>query len=133
MHIPEANIEIIRDKDGETFISVSMPVWSKKSEFDDNLIVRLPLLGIETIAENEKDAEVAIEEAIKSFCIASDKFGEGIETELQSLGWVRVDHNGNPILGYCVSDADAVIDRLLQTGDNYSNPKLEISEELAHA
>lgn len=131
--IIEANIEITRTQRNRVAISVSMPVWSKESEFDNNIHVHLPLLNIDTIAKNEQDAETAIKEAIQSFCIAAEKFGQGIEAELQALGWKRVDKNGNPILGFCVSETEELLDRLLQTGDNYINPKLEITEELEHA
>lgn len=133
MNITEANIEIKRTANKHVSISVSMPVWSKESEFDGNILVKLPLLDIDTIASNEQDAEIAIKEAIQSFCIAAEKFGEGIEKELQALGWKRVDHNGNPILGFCVSETDELLERLFRTGDHYINPDLEIAEELEHA
>ncbi len=129
----EANIVITRNEGKLASISVQMPIWSKESEFDNNTIVKLPLLGVETIAKNEYDAEIAIKEAIQSFCVVAEKFGQGVEAELQSLGWKIVDSNGNPILGFCVSETDALLDRLLQTGDNYINEKLEIKEELEHA
>jgi hypothetical protein len=133
MNTIEANIEITRAGDKLVSVSVSMPVWSKQSEFDGNIHVQLPLLDIDTIANDEKDAEFAIKEAIQSFCIASEKFGEGIEKELQALGWKQVDQDGNHILGFCVSETDELLDRLLQTGDNYVNPKLEIAEESVYA
>ena len=118
MNTIEANIEITRTGDKLVSISVSMPVWSKESEFDGNIHVQLPLLNIDTIVSDEKDAEFAIKEAIQSFCIASEKFGEGVEKELQALGWKQVDQDGNHILGFCVSETDELLDRLLQTGDN---------------
>lgn len=133
MNITEANIEITRTGIKLASISISMPVWSKKSEFDENILVKLPLLDIDTIAKNELDTEIAIKEAIQSFCIAAEKFGQGIEKELQALGWKRVDQNGNPVLGFCVSETDKLLDRLLQTGDNYINPNLKIAEEIEHA
>lgn len=102
MNITEANIEITRTGIKLASISISMPVWSKKSEFDENILVKLPLLDIDTIAKNELDTEIAIKEAIQSFCIAAEKFGQGIEKELQALGWKRVDQNGNLVLGFCV-------------------------------
>jgi hypothetical protein len=133
MNTVGANIEITRTGNKLVSISVSMPVWSKQSEFDGNIHVKLPLLDIDTIAKNEQDAEFAIKEAIQSFCIASEKFGEGIEKELQALGWKQVDQNGNHVLGFCVSETDELLERLLQTGDNYVNPKLEIAEESVYA
>ena len=84
----EANIEITRN--GEKLaVSVLMPVWNRFADHG-NLLVELPLLGINTIAKDENDADKAIEEAIASFCFAADKFGQGIEKELQALGWVAV-------------------------------------------
>lgn len=127
MNIVEANIEITRSGEKLTSISVLMPVWSKPSEFDGNTIVKLPLLAIETIAKDDQDAEKAIEEALKSFCIAAEKHGQGLEKELQALGWSQVDQAGKPVLGFNVTDTDAVIDRLIQTGDNYVNERLEIA------
>ena len=133
MNTIEANIEITREGDKLVSISVSMPVWSKESELDGNILVQLPLLNIDTIASDEKDTEFAIKEAIQSFCIASEKFGEGVERELQALGWKQVDQEGNHVLGFCVSETDELLDRLLQTGDSYVNPKLEIAEESVYA
>lgn len=133
METTEANIIISRIDGKVASISVQMPIWSKESEFDKNLLVKLPLLGIDTIAKNDEDAEIAIKEAIQSFCMAAEKFGEGLESELQALGWKRVDEDGNHILGFCVSETDALLDRLLQTGDNYVNDNLEIREEIEHA
>lgn len=125
----EANIRITT-QEGKRFISVFMPVWHKQSD-QGNLVVSLPLLGIETIAKDEKDSEKAIEEAITSFCIVADKFGQGIEKELFSLGWTLVDDiTGTPVLGYTISDStdtDRVVERLMQTGDQYVNSHLEIA------
>jgi hypothetical protein len=134
MNTTEANIIITRDassNEGKIHsISIFMPVWSKQSDHG-NLPVQLPLLGIDTIAVDEKDAEKAIEEAIISFCIISEKFGQGIEKELFSLGWKAIDREtGEHILGYTISDesdADAMLERLMQTGDNYVNQHLEIA------
>ncbi len=130
MSTTEANIKITRINGIIDCISVFMPIWNKISDHE-NLLVKLPLLGIETIAKNEKDAEKAIEEAIISFCIVSEKFGQGVEKELLSLGWSAIDGDtGEPILGYTISDksdTDAMLERLMQTGDNYVNQHLEIA------
>lgn len=133
MFTTEANIVLTRSAEKLTSVSVSMPVWTNKSDFDDNLIVRLPLLSIETIAKDDLDAETAIREAIISFCLAAEKFGQGVEKELQSLGWNETDDNGNPVLGFCVSETDELLERLLKTGDNYVNTEIAITEDLAHA
>lgn len=130
MNTTEANIKITRTSGKIDSLSVSMPIWNKQSNHG-NLLVKLPLLGIETIAKDEKDAEKAIEEAITSFCVVAEKFGQGVEKELLSLGWTAIDgKTGEPILGYTISDksdADAMLERLMQTGDNYANQHLEIA------
>lgn len=126
MNITEANIKVTRNGNKIVSISVLMPIWNKRSD-QGNLLVQLPLLGIETIAKDEHDAEKAIEEAIGSFCIVAEKFGQGIEKELQALGWIAIDdETGEPLLGYNVSDTDAMLDRLMQTGENYVNPHLDL-------
>lgn len=130
MNTTEANIKITRNGGKIDSISVLMPIWNKQSN-QGNLLVKLPLLGIDTIAKDEKDAEKAIEEAIISFCIVSEKFGQGVEKELLSLGWTAINgETGEPVLGYTISDetdADAMLERLMQTGDNYVNQHLEIA------
>jgi len=123
----EANIKITRNRGKLISISVFMPIWNKQSEYG-NILVQIPLLGIDTLANDEKDAEKAIDEAIASFCIVAEKFGLGIEKELQALGWISVEGEiGVPTLGFNVSDTDAMLERLMQTGENYVNPHLEIA------
>ncbi|SFD25409.1 hypothetical protein SAMN05518672_1011289 [Chitinophaga sp. CF118] len=127
MNTLEANIKITRNGEKLSSVSVMMPIWNKLSDHG-NLLVKLPLLGISTIAKDENDADKAIEEAIASFCIVADKFGQGIEKELQALGWIAVNgENGEPLLGYNVSDTDALLERLFETGENYINKHLEIA------
>jgi hypothetical protein len=127
MNTTEANIKITRNGKKISSISVFMPIWNKQSDHG-NLLVQLPLLGIETIAKDENDAEKAIDEAIASFCIVSEKFGQGIEKELQALGWIHIDdETGEPVLGYNVSDTDVMLERLMLTGENYINQHLEIA------
>lgn len=127
MHL-EAEIKIIREGEKLNAISVTMPIWSKESQ--GNLRIKFPLLGIETFAKDEEDSDDAIREALISFCIVSEKFGQGVERELQTLGWIHVDgQTGEPVLGYNVADSDSLIERLMQTGENYVNDHIEIEEE----
>lgn len=123
----EANIRISRSDSKHVTVDVSMPIWSKPSEHG-HLVIKLPLIGIETIALDESDSDRAIEEAITSFCIAADRFGQGVEKELQALGWTQTDDNGVPVIGYTVADGpDSVIERLIGTGDNFVKRHLEIA------
>jgi hypothetical protein len=126
MNIPEANIEITRKRNKLVSISVSMPIWTKESTCG-NINIQIPCLLIETMAKDDKDAEKAIQEAIQSFCKASEEFGQGVEKELQSIGWKHVDQHGKPVLGYSVSDTNAVINRILETGESYVNPHVDIA------
>lgn len=129
MNNNEANIIITREK-GIISLSVVMPVWCKRSA-QGNMLVKLPLLGIETIAKDEEDSATAIEEAIQCFFCAAERFGQGIEKELLALGWECIhEETDESISGYTLSgtgnDIDALVNRLLGTGENYVNSHLEI-------
>ena len=47
------------------------------------LVVKIPLIGGITYATDHNDAQVAIAEAISCFCIAAEKYGDGVEVELE--------------------------------------------------
>lgn len=122
-----SNFKINRTKGGHISISVLMPIWNKQLD-SGNLLIHLPLLNIETYAQNELDSVEAIKEAIASFCIVSEKFGQGIENELQSIGWKSINSvSGEIDLGYCASDPDSMLERIMQTGENYITQNLEIA------
>ena len=124
MKHPEANITIKLEADGKTSVAVLMPVWVKTTEYG-TLKISLPLLGLDTYAKNEEDADNAIDEAIIAFCVMAKKYGQGVQKELQSLGWQLMDDSGQqPALGYCVSDTDSLLERLFQTGDSYAKSNL---------
>ena len=127
MNTSKANIRVSRNKGKLKSISVLMPVWNKPSA-SGHVQVHLPLLHIDTVAKDDKDAKKAIEESLVSFCVASEQFGQGVEKELQALGWIEMDsETGEPVLGFNVSDPDAVINKILQTGENYINAHLAIA------
>lgn len=118
----ESNIKIVRDN-GKVSVSIEIPIWNKTLK-DGNISILIPFLRIETIAANEKDAESAINEAICSFCIVSDKFGMGIEKELQELGWrLILNNDGDPVWGFSIAEP---LDAILRTGDSFVNPHLEL-------
>jgi len=117
----EATIKITRNGSRVTSISVSMPIWTKLND-SGNLSIQIPFFSIGTIAKNENDAEKAIEEAIVSFCIISEKFGQGIEKELQVLGWKTIEADS---LEYEIN-TDSVLEEIFKTGENYVNPHLEL-------
>lgn len=43
------------------------------------------MIGLETVAKDKEDAKVAMREAIECFCIAAEKFGNGIVQELKDF------------------------------------------------
>lgn len=124
MQTNEANIEIIR-KDKKLFsISVVMPMWDKVGD-DGFLKLDIPLFGIRTFAKDLEDAEMAIEEAIKVFCINAEKFGAGIENELRILGWSHNLENDESIsMVYNVSDTNVVMEQIMETGEQYAHTHL---------
>lgn len=127
MNTIDANIEITRH--GKTLFSVSviMPTWNKME--DDNVLsVNIPLLGIKTFAKNEDDAEEAVKEAIQCFCLSAEKFGQGLEKELQTLGWLRSkNEEKHVLLDYSVSDNNYVLEQIMQTGEQHAYADLEIA------
>jgi len=84
-NVPE--IEITRSENHHlSEVKVIMPIWTRKGD-DAKLYASLPLLGIETYGDTEEDLDIAINEAVKCFCIASEQHGLGLESELQFIGW----------------------------------------------
>jgi len=117
----KANIKIVRHGEELFSIAVIMPFWNRLKE-DNTILVDIPLFGIKTFARNEEDAEVAVDEAVRSFCIAAEKFGKGIEAELASLGWrfeEEEDEDENSMLNY--NPHDAVLAQIMETGERCSN------------
>lgn len=126
MKINEASIEIIRKQGKLQSISVAMPIWDKPTE-DGFLSVNIPLFGIKTFATDESDGEIAINEALRAFCINSEKFGKGLETDLKIIGWNFVEQSETLcLMSFSVSNSNSVIDQIMQTGEQFAR-KLELS------
>lgn len=127
MQINEANIEIVRQDEKLFSIALQMPKWNKIG-LDGTITVKMPLFGLKTYATNDEDAETAAEEAIKSFCLMAEKFGEGLEKELELLGWTLFSVAENKCnLVFNVSDTDFVFEQVLQTGEQFANANLQIA------
>jgi hypothetical protein len=112
----EPIIEVIR-KDGKlSSVKVIMPTWNELGE-DNKIYTKMPMLGgIVTYAINELDADIAVKEAIHCFCVAADKFGMGLEKELESIGWNIVSKNDEHIILSIHSEMPA-FELMLETGD----------------
>ena len=84
MNTTEANIKVTRNGGKIDSISVLMPIWNKQSDHG-NLLVKLPLLGIDTIAKDEKDAKMKLRNSQYFFMIT-----EFFIVELKLiLNWVQ--------------------------------------------
>lgn len=122
----QANIEIFRGDDDKLLsVSVVMPVWDKTA-MDGMIAVNVPHFGIKTFAKDDIDADVAIKESLKAFCINAERFGKGLETELKIMGW-NFDRpsSGSIKMFYEVPQPNVVIDQILETGDQFAE-KLEL-------
>ena len=119
MEHTEASIEVLRETK-ITKISVVMPIWSK--QIAENVIaVNIPLFGLKTYIRNEDETQNAVDESLKCFFIASEKYGIGIEGELTSLGWKSVNKSME------FMQENPVMEQMMETGEQYYD-QLELSE-----
>lgn len=125
MQIPEANIEIQRNEKALVSVSVVMPVWDKRAD-DGSISISIPLFNMKTFAKSQEEVEVALEEAIHAFCFNAERFGRGLESELQSLGWSFSSCEGSVMI-YSVSDRNVVLEQIMTTGDQYARTNLQLA------
>lgn len=130
MIITEANIEITRHDGVLSSVSVVMPSWNKVG--DDGVIsVVLPFFGLKTFVNSDEEAQVAIEEAIKCFCIATEKHGNGLDSELIELGWKSVSEskeaNEHKLFDYTIDDDNFVLEQVFQTAEQFAQADLAIA------
>lgn len=124
--VNEANIDIIRKKGILTSVSVAMPIWDKEGN-DELLAIDIPLFGIKTVAKNPMDAEVAIKESVKLFCLSAEKFGKGLENELKVMGWAFITQEKDfTSMTFSIPAKNTVIDQIMSTGGQFAQ-KLELS------
>lgn len=126
MRINEANIDINRSEGKLLSISIDMPIWDKLLE-DNFISINIPLLSIKTFAKDEDDFDTAIQEAVKSFCINTELFGNGLESELKSIGWVFNEQSKDfTSMSYSVPNSNSVFDQIMKTGEQFVQ-KLELT------
>lgn len=123
MRTTDANIEICRANNVLQSISLIMPVWHKCNE-DGFIEIHMPLFGLKTIASNEEAIEKAVTEAVHCFAISAEKFGKGLEFELQMLGWQSADEEESLLQFIAPND---VFQQVIETGDPISLAKIEFS------
>ena len=125
MQTNEANIEIKKTNGIIESVSVIMPTWHKVEDGNSFTTVNIPLLGMKTFANTNNDSFVAINEAIKCFCIASEKFGQGIVKELQTIGWsIKEETDKCILMHYNIAPTDFVLEQIMETGDQFAKDNL---------
>ena len=126
MKISEANVDIIRKNGVLTSVAIAMPIWDKIGN-DDLLAIDIPLFGIKTVAKDTEDAEIAIKESVKLFCLSAEKFGRGLETELKVMGWAFIEQSKDfTSMSFSVPSSNTVIDQIMSTGGQFAQ-KLELA------
>lgn len=118
MNHNQPTIEIIRNSD-TLRVNAIMPVWTKKDS-EGKIELLIPLLGedVVTCALNEEDAEIAINEVFKAFCLVSEKHGMGLENELEYIGWEKVETIDKNKFILIVPSPKPILERVMETGDN---------------
>lgn len=122
----EANVDIIRKNGILISVSIAMPIWDKIGN-DNLLAIDIPLFGIKTVAKDTLDAETAIEESVKLFCLSVEKFGKGLENELKVMGWSFTEQSKDlTSMSFTVPSNNTIIDQIMNTGGQFAQ-KLELA------
>ena len=130
---PEANIKITRENGKLISISVTMPFWLEDIAHDVPEVtipifeVTIPGLNAITFAGSIAEAEVEVGRILKDFCVHAEKSGQGLEKELEAIGWTRAEHSEEPALGYNFDKVDEMLEQILKNGEHYVNPHLEVT------
>lgn len=106
-------IEILRENNKLTSVKVVMPVW-KRIGTDELTYINMPLLGLSTYGKSPEDVDQAIEETITGFCLASEQFGLGLESELEFFGWAKTEYNNSSV--FTLNIHSPLMDEVMDTG-----------------
>lgn len=115
MRSREAAIRISRTDNHLANVSVIMPIWSKLDPSDGKLYISIPLFGLKTVATDENDVQDAVQESIKCFCIAAEKHGLGLESELEYVGWEQLANKDGQLI--FETQKSTVMDSIMETAD----------------
>jgi hypothetical protein len=127
MNTNEPLIEITRTDNILSSVKVIMPTWNELRD-DNKTYCKIPLLGgLNTYAMNDNDAQIAVKEAIHCFCIAAEKFGQGLENELIMLGWQELSKTDN-VSVFSIHTDIAAFELILETGETTA-VQVEITAE----
>ena len=111
----EPIIEIKRDG---KILSVKAIIQTWNRSEGNHICITIPFLGgLITHAENEQDAEKAVEEAFHCFVIISEKHGMGIENELTFIGWNREEGEDKNHSIFTIENLNSAMESMMETGD----------------
>lgn len=127
----EPIIEVIRHNEKLSSLKVIMPIWNESGE-DNKIYTKIPLLGgLKTYSINENDTDIAVKEAIECFCIAAERYGNGLENELENIGWVlTLSSDNRTVLN--IDSSNSMFNLVLQTGETTALD-LELEKDLEFA
>ena len=116
----KANV-IIEQKNGKLHsVFVNMPIWVKEPTSDGIIKIDLPFFGIDTLASDSLDIDESIEDILHLFYISCEKFGKGLITELQILGWDIEDESEDKIvMEYMPKENNVIFEQMMSTGEIY--------------
>jgi hypothetical protein len=111
----EPIIEINRE--GKTLsVKAIIQTWNKFE--GGHICIHIPFLGgLITHAENEQDAEKAVEEAFHCFVIISEKHGMGVENELSFIGWNKESGESKNHSIFTIDNLNSAMESMMETGD----------------
>ena len=120
MENTESAVEIERVNGKLKSVKMVLPVWTRKSEEDGVFYASIPMLNLETYGKDEQDLDVAIKELVEGFIIICEKYGKGIEKELENLDWKKQREIEPTHIYFDFKPKKPVYRNILNTG----NPKL---------
>jgi hypothetical protein len=123
MDAVSATIGIARVNNKLSEVKLIMPTWNRIGS-DNKVYINIPFFNIETFGHNDEDADLAIEEAVKCFCLLAEEEGLGLDFELEFMGW-EIQENSNKINHiFNVTPNNPAIESMMRTG---SQTALEFS------
>jgi len=96
-------------------VKVIMPTWNRVGN-DSKIYINIPFFGIETFGHDENDCDIAIEEAIKCFCLIAEEEGLGLDFELEFMGWKIQENSDKSNHIFNVNPSNPAFELMMQTG-----------------
>jgi len=107
-------------------ISAAIPVYIE-SGHEGFIEVHLPLLASMTWALNKNDIRNAVESTLISLCLGAERLGNGIERELESIGWIINERKaGKSALRFYNAGNNFKLNQILKSSDDFVIEELPI-------